>query len=93
MTSMPRTRKALDLIFDFADCAEEIRECKEPERLKDLRWQLNYISNEMEWMGCSRSLLSQYRDAIIEGRQEEAKRIKPKIVRIMDTQLFRVLYY
>lgn len=93
MTSMPRTRKALDLIFDFADCAEEIRECKEPERLRDLRWQLGYISNEMEWMGCSRSLLSQYRDAIIEGRQEEAKRIKPKIVRIMDTQLFRVLYY
>lgn len=92
MSLVPKMRKALSLIFDFTDIAEELKKCDDPERLDELRWQLNYISNEMEWMGCSRSILRQYCDAIVEGRQEEAKSLKPKIVNIMDSHLFEVLY-
>lgn len=92
MSLVPKMRKALNLIFDFIDTAEELRKCEDPERLDELRWQLNYISNEMEWMGCSRSILRQYRDAIVEDRAEEAKQLKPKIVNLMDSHLFEVLY-
>ncbi len=92
MSLIPKMRKALNLIFDYTEAAEELKTCEDPERMDELYWQLNYYSNDMEWMGCSRSILRQYRDAIIDGREDEARSLKPKIVNLMDSHLFEVLY-
>ncbi|WP_322154385.1 hypothetical protein [Paratractidigestivibacter sp.] len=93
--SRPRERKAIQCVDDYVDVLEKLSSlhASEVDEQAELHWQLEYISKEMQLMGCPLRLIRLLELAYANKQSSEQARIIREMVREMADRWMIIKYW